>query len=258
MQAPSLGRGPSCRKPSRRCHSVMPSRCWRAKIGIAATKRFHDLLKANTPASIFKGFYDLYLEGLSLQALLIFKDLADIGLANEPRLGAPHLVWVEAQAQHLVRSKIHTIRNWIQNVCDKHSYDPNEDREEQIFWRKWQAPMFLVMTPSRYKPYDPATAWERNDAVTSQQWLDSFAQHYVLHLEGKIKKAAGEAALELAKQPRPVQSDRSAVEPTQGSSPAAAVVTSQFTNPVSNGDTRYKPPAKLIFSQSGFLKRQSE
>jgi hypothetical protein len=176
----------------------------KARVGPAATQRFHDLVKASTPSSIFKAFYDLYLDGVGVQALVIFKELVEIGRANEARLSVPHLEWAEAQTKHLIRSQTHNIRIWVQNVCDKQVHDPSEDDEELIYWRKWQAPMLVVMTPSRYKPYDAATVWERNAPETSARWLKSFAEAYVLHLEMKVRRAAGDAALELAKQPKPI------------------------------------------------------
>ena len=176
-------------------------------IGAVATQRFHDRFKQGTPSAVFKAFYDLYLEGMSVQALLIFKELAEIGRANEVRLNMPHLEWAEAQTKHLIRSNIHLIRIWVRNVCDKQIYEPDEDFEERIFWRKWQAPMFLIMKPSRFKPYDAETVWERNDAETSSQLLESFAEHYVLHLEVNLKRVAGEAALALAKQSPAMQTN---------------------------------------------------
>jgi hypothetical protein len=76
----------------------------KASVGQAATHRFHNLLKDETLPAIFKAFFDLYLEGMSVQALLIFNELVEIGRANEKRLGAPHLEWAEAQVRHLIRS----------------------------------------------------------------------------------------------------------------------------------------------------------
>jgi hypothetical protein len=150
---------------------------------------------------IFKGFYDLYLESACVQALSIFKELAEIGHANQNRLAIPHLEWAVAQTKHLIRSHTHHINIWVRDVCDKHVYDPNEDIEEKIFWRKWQAPLFLIMTPSLYTPYDAAAVWDREDAESSSKLLQHFAEHYVLHLEVKLRKAAGAFAMDLAKRP---------------------------------------------------------
>ena len=181
----------------------------KAGVGPVATQRFHESIKLGIPPAIFKAFYDLYLEAMSVQALAIFKELAEIGLANESRLAESHLEWAEAQTKHLIRSENHRIRNWVRDVCDKQVYDPKEDPEEQIFWRKWQAPMFLIMKPSLFQPFDAATGWDRKDAESSSQLLEHFAEHYVLRLEVKLRRAAGDAALALAKQPRSVETSTS-------------------------------------------------
>jgi hypothetical protein len=131
---------------------------------------------------------------------------------------------------HLIRSHTHSIKIWVRSVCDKQVNDPNEiDPEEWIFWRKWQAPMFLVMKPSLYQPYEAARCWERRDAEDSSQLLEHFAEHYVLHLEIKVKKAAGEAALELAKKPKPMESTPNEGDATQQDLPNPAAVIRQAT-----------------------------
>ena len=171
--------------------------------GTKATQQFIELIKTQTAPAIFKSFFDLYLDGISVTALAIFHQLAAVGKANEQRLRIPHLQWAEAQTKNLIRSKMHSIEIWIRNVCDKQIYDLKEDFEDHIHWRKWQAPMLLVIKPSRYMPYDRAREWERNDRETSVRWIEAFAEHHVLHLEVKIEHAAGMAALELAKQTPP-------------------------------------------------------
>jgi hypothetical protein len=188
----------------------------KSRIGRAATQRFHDLLTQGTLPAIFKGFFDFYLEGVKVQALHTFNELLGISRANEGRLNRPHVEWAEYQTRHLIRSQRHRIRLWVRDVCDEHRYDPDEDREEQIFWRKWQAPSLLIMKPSRFRPYDSAKVWERNDPETSSNWLDKLADHYVLILESAVKGAAGDAALALAKQPKPVPQSSTGSNSQQG------------------------------------------
>jgi hypothetical protein len=210
-------------------------------VGSAATQRFHDMISQGTSPAIFKGFYDLYLESMSVQALLIFKELAEIVCANEKRLGSSHLAWAEAQMTHLIRSHTHSIRNWVRDVCDKHVYDPTEDREERIFWKKWQAPMLLIMKPSLHQPYEASRNWEREDAESSAQLLKHFVQHYVVHLEVKIKRAAGQAALEWAKKPKPMESAHPGGDTTQQDLPNPGAVIRQQTDPATPENNRYTP-----------------
>ncbi len=97
---------------------------------------------------------------------------------------------------------------WIKGVCDEQPYNPNEDMEELIFWRKWQAPNLLVMEPSRYRLYEPARAWERNDQETSLRWLDAFRDDYSLMLKIEVKNLAGTAALQAAMVPPAVEKSK--------------------------------------------------
>jgi hypothetical protein len=92
-------------------------------------------------------------------------------------------------------------------------YDPTEDQEDLIFWRKWQAPSFIVMEPSKLRRFDPAKAWERNDPAASSEWLKKFEEDYILRLESRIEAAAGHMAVESATNPGPQQVPE--VEPTQ-------------------------------------------
>ena len=179
----------------------------KARVGMDAALRFNEMIAINTPAAVFKGFFDFYIEGTSVESLHIFKKMVGIGSANETRLTSTFLQWAESQAKHMIRSNIHQIDLWVRDVCDKKPYDPTEDSEEQTHWRKWQAPRFLIMRPSRYEPYDAARAWERVDAETSMRWRKMFYEHYVIHLESRLRNLAGSAAVELAMQPKtPTQS----------------------------------------------------
>jgi hypothetical protein len=175
------------------------------RIGPAASQRFNETFALGTEPAVFKSLFDFYLEGLSTQVLLIFKALAKIGRVNESRLSAPHLEWAESQTKLLIGSNIHCIDIWVRAVCDTDRYDPAEDWEERISRTKWQAPRFLIMKPSRNEPYDAARAWERVDAETSMRWRKTFYEHYVRHLELKLRNLAGDAAVELAMQPKPAK-----------------------------------------------------
>ena len=196
-------------------------------LGAAGVRQFNDRIREGTLPAIFKAYCDLYLDGVSHQAVHAFTQLVAIGRANEERLGLPFLEWAEAQAKHLIRSHRQEVENWVREVCDIDidTYDPKEDDEEKIFRRKWQAPSLITMKPSGQRPYDAEKVWDRNDAQTSSTWLKFFKDHYVLHLEIKIRKLAGEAALALAKQPKPAQtspSQQTGPTPNQGKSDAAS------------------------------------
>lgn len=190
-------------------------------VGTLATQRFHGLIKQGTPPAFFKAYFDLYLDRLTVEALRIFHEMAETGRVNRNKLSVPHLEWAEVQVKHLIRSDRHRVRNWVQSVCDKQPHDPDED--EQIYWRKWQAPNFLIMKPSRYQAYDVAAAWGRNDAETSQRWLNVCERDYVLHVESHVERAAGEAALQMAKTEPRSQEIEEAVPPPTPQKPAKRI-----------------------------------
>jgi hypothetical protein len=173
----------------------------KGRVGPAATQRFAKLLRMATPPAIFKAYYDLYMDGLKLQVRLIFAGLLQIGLANRSRIPQDPVEWAKSLSEDLINGHRHKIPIWIKDVCDEHPWDPDEDTEEQIFWRKWRAPKFLVMAPSRYGPYVPQSAWERGDEETSQRWLKVFGEDYILILGIEVKNAAGMAALKQAMAP---------------------------------------------------------
>ena len=213
----------------------------KTRVGRAATQRFHDLIKQDTPPAIFKGFYDLYLDGVGVEALVIFRELAEIGRANERRLGTPHLEWAEAQTKHMIRSHNHEIDIWVRDVCDKQAYDPNEDDEDLIFWTKWQAPRLLIMKPTRFQPYVAGTDWERLDAETSLSLRKAFAENYVLHLELQLEKVAGQAAVDLAKQPKPTQNSAADSNLGQENSAGTTAPVSRRADALAPAERRYKP-----------------
>ncbi len=213
----------------------------KARVGPAATQRFHDLIKQGTPPAIFKGFYDLYLGGVGIEALIIFKELAGIGRANEKRLGNSHLEWAASQTKHMIRSHNHQIDIWVRDVCDKQIYDPNEDDDEQIFWLKWQAPRLLIMKPSRFQPYVAGADWERLDAETSMSLRKTFAENYVLHLEIQLDKVAGQAAMQLAKQPKPTQNSAADSNLGQENFAGTTAPVSRRADALAPAESRYKP-----------------
>lgn len=179
---------------------LLSSRCGLDPLQL--TRRYYDSVVQGTLPAIFKGFFDFYLDGVCVQAIIVFKQLLEIGRANEGRLSCGQVEWAEAQTKHMIRSHRHGIRIWIRDVCDERVYDPLEDLEEQTAWRKWQAPLLLIMKPSRTHPYEAARVWDRQDQESSSRWLEGFADQYVLRLEARLRGAAGVAAVELAKQPR--------------------------------------------------------
>jgi hypothetical protein len=167
-------------------------------VGAAASQRFNAMLDRKIPSAIFKAFFDLYVEGVTGEILRIFQLFVKIGLANEGRLDSAPIQWAESQTNHLIGSHIHQIDTWLRDVCDRQPYDPADDREEDIYWKKWQAPQFLTMKPSRNQPFDSHRAWERESPESSLSLRKRFCDDYVLRLKVKVKRLAGETTVQHA------------------------------------------------------------
>ena len=181
---------------------ILPLQQIKSLVGVGATTRFHQLLEIGTLSSIAKAYFDLYLDAVTSELAGAFNHLIEIAAANDERLSIPHVAWAEFQAKHLIRSQAYRIGIWIKQVCDRQIYDASEDEDEQIFWRKWQAPKMLLMAPFMHHPYDPSTASERMNIETSLEFVDRLTERYVLHVEGYLRRRKGEVLIEIAKKPK--------------------------------------------------------
>jgi hypothetical protein len=181
----------------------------RRSVSPLRSQHFDELLNSKALPSVFKAYFDLYVDAMSAQTLDVLRELIAIGRANEEQLGGSAFAWAEAQAKHLISSHRREIKNWVQDVCDRQVHSPGDDPEETVFWRSWQAPSLILMTPCGRLPYEAEKVWQRYPPETSARWLEIYANQYVLNLEDKVEKLIGRALLESAKQ-TPVRSPSSA------------------------------------------------
>jgi hypothetical protein len=217
-------------------------------LGSLGSQRFAELTNTTVQSSIFKGFFDLYLEGMVPRILAILSDLIAIGRVNEERLGNSALEWAEAQARHLVSSHRRDIKRWVRDACDVQVHSPGDDPEETFFWQSWQAPSLVAMRPSGNRSYEDERAWERNPPETSAKWLESFADHYVQHLEGKVKALVGFASLQMAKQ--------SQVRPPTSLQPGSPPANQQESGP--HTSTPPNPPTNTIWREARKLETRAK
>jgi len=200
-----------------------------SKVGIDASLRFTAFLGERTPSAIFKAFYELYFEAMNVQMLVTFKELLGVGRANQDRLGMPRLSWAQAQTLDLIDYHRRQISWWIKNACDKQVYNPTEDIEERIFWRKWKAPLLIAMRPAAGIPYVPECVWERQNPDESSKMLKWFEVDFAGRLKSNLEKAVGNVAVAMAKQPpSTVIPNRSSDAPAEA--PSAGEHTSSATN----------------------------
>ncbi len=172
----------------------------------AAVDRFNSLIDQDTLPSIFKGYFEFYLEGLQVEARHIFYEFLNVGRANEQRLHSLPLEWAESQTKQLIRSHRDKIKKWVRDVCDESVYEPKVNAPSDLPVRTssnaWQAPAFLLMEPCGCITYDAAGIWSRFESGFSLQYIEAFADQYVLTLDIAIARWTDEVALELAKQPK--------------------------------------------------------
>ena len=171
------------------------------RAGAAATHRFDKFLEQGTPPAIFKAYYELYIEGMKLQAKVTFQSLLLVGRSNLGKISLTAGDWAKRVTEEMIHYHVHRVPSWIKGACDEQPYNRSDDPDEMIYWRSWRAPNLIVMEPSRFANFDPDAAWERNDQQISEKWLEAFKQDYVLRLEIEVRKLAGTAALEQAMLP---------------------------------------------------------
>jgi hypothetical protein len=160
---------------------------------------------------------ELYIAGMAVQAIRVFRELIEIGRAHSEKLGNPYIKWAQDLTLELVQSHENQVKFWIRAVCDPPDFSTDlnwGDPYEVIMGKTWCAPMLLVMRPSRYMDFDAARQWERADRETSKRWMSSFAEMFTIHIKIHIDRLADEKTVELAKQPKSVPEAKAAVAQT--------------------------------------------
>jgi hypothetical protein len=178
----------------------------KAFVGPVATETFHQYLKMNTAPAFFHAMHQLYIAGVTAQAIRVFQDLLEIGRTHESRLGRPHIQWAHDLTLEMAKAYEYRAKLWIRSVCDPPAHDidfHSDDVDDIVLGRTWCAPMLVVMRPSRYMPFDPEHVWDRTDRETTKSWMKSFCEMFTIHMKLHIGRLAGQKAVEFAKQPWP-------------------------------------------------------
>jgi hypothetical protein len=179
----------------------------KAIVGGVATETCHQHLKLETAPASFHAMNQLYIAGVTVQAVRVFQDLLEIGSAHADRLGKPYVQWAQDLTLELAKSYENRAKFWIRAVCDPPDFDTDlnwDDPDEIIMGKTWCAPMLLAMYTSRFMPFDATRQRERADRETSKRWLNTFAELFTIHVKLHVDRLAGQRLVELAKQPRAV------------------------------------------------------
>jgi hypothetical protein len=195
------------------------------------------LLGADHPApAIFKTYVDILETALKLVVRAGFQELFEIATARTALLRAHPVEWTQRQLEILIAGKKPTIRFWIKRICDRQdSLSSRFSDEEEIFWGSWRAPRLIHMQPAGNTPFDPASAWKREDIVRSEELLEGRAERLATFLRIDLKQVAGAAHVQFAKQtpsrPEAHEEERAArieTSPTQVASSVAGTPVSDM------------------------------
>jgi hypothetical protein len=168
-------------------------------------KELHPFAPSKSPSAIFKRCMDVYQLGLNGAVEKQFRDLLEIGLANAHLLRSGPVEWAKSHLELLITGKQYRVRLWIKNVCDRQEMPKGttpEEMEEFDHWRSWRAPKLIHMQPSGNTPYDPATAWSRENEDVTERLLSGFANRFIDSVVFHLERIAGEAHVQLAKEGR--------------------------------------------------------
>jgi hypothetical protein len=182
--------------------------------GPAATEACHHRIRMGTAPAFFHAMNQLYIAGVTAQAIHVFHELLAIGKANADRVGKPYIRWAHDLTLELAETYDNRVKLWIRAVCDAPDYSTDlnwNDPDEIIMGKSWCAPLLLVMQPSRSTPFDAARQWDRVDRETNKQLLKSFAEMFTIQVKMHIDRLAGEKTVELAKQPKPAPESKAEI-----------------------------------------------
>jgi DNA-binding CsgD family transcriptional regulator len=163
--------------------------------------------KFYAPASesqIFKFWSDQFGEGLAELIVAPFNSLLKIGLAQKPVLSLEPVEWAKTLARNLLYSLEWTLPHKIKEMCDEQKQRTDFAHEHFLAycaWVYWRAPRFIHMQPSGNTPYDPETAWEREDEDLTERLLHGLTERIIDSAWFKLNNLAGEAFISLASVP---------------------------------------------------------
>jgi hypothetical protein len=170
-------------------------------------KELHPVAISRNASAVFKQYMDVYEAGLKKATENEFRELLDIGLANSRLINGGPIEWAKLQLELLISGKERIVGRWIKSCCDQQEPSKTttpEDMDEFVYWRTWRAPKFVHMQPSGNTPYDPPTAWSREDEERTDQILHALSERFLDSVRFYLEKIAGEAYVRLAKEGRQI------------------------------------------------------
>jgi hypothetical protein len=181
-------------------------------IGPVADAEVQELLRIGSESAVFAAYSNAYRYGLVAEVRRLFNDVLQIALANSDILEDHSVEWAKEHFNILIDGKVNLVKGWIKDVCDEQDLskpvDTAEDLEEFVFRKTWRAPRLIWMKPSGNCPYDPSTAWVREDEPMTERLVEGLSGRFIQLLGIDLDKIAGDAHLRLAKEGRPPQAPK--------------------------------------------------
>jgi hypothetical protein len=86
--------------------------------GPAATEACHQRIRMGTAPAFFHAMNQLYMAGVTFQAIQVFNDLLAIGKVHTDRLGKPYIQWAHDLTMELAETYENRLKFWVRAVCD--------------------------------------------------------------------------------------------------------------------------------------------
>jgi hypothetical protein len=202
------------------------------------------LLGANHPAPvIFKSYIDVLETALKIVVRTDFQELFEIARVRADVLNMSPVEWAKRHMQILISEAKPRIRTWIRKVCDQRDLSRVALSQEDMFWGDWRAPRLIHMQPAGSTPYDPATAWTREELARSVELLEKRTERFTDFLGFELDELASAVYVQFAKQDDAIlrvvgqnASDRGHSLPEGRKSPTAPAVPVQVVKPPSSNN----------------------
>ncbi len=163
--------------------------------GKSAQETFLSTIARRTPPATFHAYQVLYERAVLGKLAGLFATLFETARNRPDELVGSPDKWATIEVRKAVKRNCQNI-HWVKKVCDEPIYVSPGDvsRDDAFHWRSWRAPKLVHMEPSGNTLYDPASAWHREDEVTTSSILESLQQRFDLEIRGKLEELAGQAA----------------------------------------------------------------
>jgi hypothetical protein len=209
---------------------------YRRIMGQVAQRTFDHLLHVGTPPSFFLAYLNAFRKGLETEVRRLFDEVLQIGLANPEALKIHPVEWARAHLRILIAANSHRVVLWIKSVCDKQEtwkpIDTDDNSADKFLWKTWRAPRLVHMQPSGNTPFEPVSAWMRENGSATEKLLSALSDRFVMSLEFALDKIAGDAHVACAKKSGPKMQVKQPPPQHEGPRRAPEIEPSQILGPV--------------------------